>query len=311
MSVQSLLGIKKAIANLNPEQVRTQADRPLRIAICAGDAQSRDRILGFLLGPLSPDRRARSVAFLHDAFQPGEAPFDLVLAAPGVPAPANAYVLGEHNGEYIVKTILKDHEELGIALARAFPPFHTAFVDLVISKTCRENTLFSLATALPDVIPSIIELPWALAEFASDTAFLTANQLRMAFLLAAASDRHVGYREQKSEVATVIAGAFGWRALARQAIGKVPFGGGLIAKSAVAYAGTKVVGLSLDRVYRIGYQYSREERKALYSDALEQGKKVAGSLLENLRPDIAAKYAAATRDKLLRRSAKADNSDIS
>ena len=47
-------------------------------------------------------------------------------------------------------------------------------------------------------------------------------------------------------------GAFGWRALARELVGKIPMGGGLIPKAAIAYAGTRVVGLSLERLYRIG-----------------------------------------------------------
>jgi hypothetical protein len=72
-----------------------------------------------------------------------------------------------------------------------------------------------MATALPDIVPNLIELPWAATEFASDTAILTANQIKMAFLIAAASDRQVGYREQKKEIASVIGSAFGWRALAR------------------------------------------------------------------------------------------------
>jgi len=152
--------------------------------------------------------------------------------------------------------------------------------------------LFSITTALPDVIPSVIELPWAVAEFASDTAFLTMNQVRMAFLIAAASDREVGYAEQKSEIATVIGSAFGWRALARQLVSKIPFGGGLIGKAAVAYAGTKVLGLSLDHLYSIGFSYTREERDHLYADAFRQGKKVAAKILSYLRPDLAARYAA-------------------
>ena len=48
----------------------------------------------------------------------------------------------------------------------------------------------------------MLSLPWAIGEFASDTAFITANQLRMGFFLAAASDRPIGYREQKGEVAS-------------------------------------------------------------------------------------------------------------
>ena len=90
-----------------------------------------------------------------------------------------------------------------------------------------------LVTALPDVIPSLIELPWAAGEFASDTAFLTMNQVRMAFLIAGASDQDVGYREQRAQIAGIVAGAFGWRALARELAGKIPFGGGLIPKAAI------------------------------------------------------------------------------
>ena len=113
----------------------------------------------------------------------------------------------------------------------------------------------------------------------------------MAFLIAAASDREVGYMQQKSEIATVIGSAFGWRALSRQVIGKIPFGGGLIGKAAVAYAGTRVLGLSLDHLYSIGFTYTREERDRLYADAFRQGKKVAQQILNFLRPDLAAQFA--------------------
>jgi hypothetical protein len=117
------------------------------------------------------------------------------------------------------------------------------------------------------------------------------NQVRMAFLIAAASDREVGYMHQKSEIAMVIGSAFGWRALARQLVGKIPFGGGLIAKAAVAYAGTKVLGLSLDHYYSIGFTYTREERDRLYADAFRQGKQIAMKTLKFLRPDLAARFA--------------------
>ena len=112
----------------------------------------------------------------------------------------------------------------------------------MVKKIAKENALFSLATALPDIVP-FISLPWAIGEFASDTAFLTANQIRMAFLLAAANDRDIGYHEQRGEIASIILGAFGWRALARELVGKIPWGGGLVPKAAIAYAGTRVAGL--------------------------------------------------------------------
>ena len=60
--------------------------------------------------------------------------------------------------------------------------------DKVIHRIGKENALFSVATALPNIAPSLLELPWALGEFGSDTVFLTVNQVRMLFLLAGASD---------------------------------------------------------------------------------------------------------------------------
>ncbi|MBV9268256.1 MAG: hypothetical protein JO061_18960 [Acidobacteriaceae bacterium] len=290
-TVASLLNIKKAISNLNPEQVRQLSERRPRIALCAATPEGFGRLERFLLGEMSEARRRESAALLvrEQVYPRGQ--YDLVIYDEAISAPAGSLVFHPDRRQQFVVHVLDSYPDFGVALARAFTPFRKPFASRMISRTCKENTLFSLATALPDVIPSVIELPWALAEFASDTAFLTMNQLKMAFLLAAASDRRVGYREQKSEVASVVAGAFGWRAIARQLVGKVPFGGGLIAKAAIAYAGTKVVGISLDHLYSVGYTYSRSERETLYADALKQGRQVAGNILRHIRPDLAAKYA--------------------
>jgi len=117
----------------------------------------------------------------------------------------------------------------------------------------------------------------------SDAAVLTMNQIRMAFLLAAASDRPVGYREQRAEVASIIAGADGWRALARNLVSKAPFAGGILPKAAIAFAGTYVEGLSLERLYRVGYGYTRSERKLAYGEALARGGAVARDMWESVR----------------------------
>jgi hypothetical protein len=242
----------------------------------------------FFLQDLRPVRRRESAELIsrgdRTVSKPGQ---ELVVYHRSLLAPTEALIFNPAEPEHLIHSALRRYPDSGIPLSRSFFPFRKPFIRQVISKTSRENTLFSLTTALPDVIPSVIELPWAVAEFASDTAFLTMNQVRMAFMIAAASDREIGYREQKSEVATVIGSAFGWRALAKQLVGKIPFGGGLIAKAAVAYAGTKVLGLSLDHFYSIGFTYSRAERDRLYADAFRQGKKVAFRILSHTRPDLA------------------------
>lgn len=287
MAIQGLTHIRKALNSLNPAGVRASSEKPLRVTLHAPDADGYRRMEQFFLQELQPARRADSAMLLTRGPQTTTGTAESIAVYDDrMSAPSDALIYHPQYPESLVLKTLEKYPDDGLVLARHFQPFRASFVKKVIAATCRENALFSITTALPDVIPSIIELPWAVAEFASDSAFLTMNQVRMAFQIAGASDREVGYREQKSEIAAVIGSAFGWRALARQVIGKIPFGGGLIGKAAVAYAGTKVLGLSLDRLYLTGYNYSRQERQDLYRDAFEQGKKVAGKLVSFLRPEL-------------------------
>ncbi len=169
-----------------------------------------------------------------------------------------------------MEEILSGNQDLELALALRFPVFRAQVAERLIRAVSQENALFAVATALPDAIPSLAELPWSFGEFASDTAFITANQLRMAFSLAAAHGKPVGYIEQKAELAAIAAGAFGWRALARELVGKIPFGGGLIPKGAIAFAATYVIGKGLARLYETGHAMERCERKRLYREAHEE-----------------------------------------
>lgn len=290
MIFDALINIKKAISTLNPHQIREMAERSVRVALHAQSQEAYQRLENFFLQDLAPARRRESALQLVRAPIPvlGQG-FDMAVYDEDMAAPQGALIFRPDHPRLMVHHALSGYPELSIGLAKSFLPFRRPLVERIIAKTCRENAFFSIATALPDVIPNIIELPWAVAEFASDTAFLTMNQVRMAFLIAAASDREIGYLHQKSEIATVIGSAFGWRALARQLVGKIPFGGGLLAKAAVAYAGTKVLGLSLDRFYSIGFTYTRQERDELYVEAFRQGKKVAIKMVSNFRPELAAK----------------------
>jgi hypothetical protein len=289
MSFEGLVQIKKAIGMLSPKEVRELSQRDVRIGLHAADQFSLNQMEDFLLAGLRPARRRDSAdLILRNPRNLNQASVNLYHANTETP-PKSLVFQPEHPPVVVAKT-LKAFPDLGITLARSFEPFRGPYVHSVIADVCKENTLFALATAIPDIVP-LISLPWAIAEFASDSAFLTMNQIRMAFMIAAGSDREVGYMEQKSEIAAVIGSAFGWRALARELVGKIPFGGGLIAKAGVAYAGTKVVGLSLDKFYSLGYTYSREERTQLYAEAYRQGKSVAAKLLRLIRPDLAAKLA--------------------
>ena len=75
----------------------------------------------------------------------------------------------------------------------------------------------------------------------------------------------------------IAGGAFGWRALARELVGKIPFGGGLLPKGAIAYAGTYLAGKALERVHLGLGKHTGEEQRDLYRKGLERGRQIAGA----------------------------------
>jgi hypothetical protein len=291
MSLQLLKEIRSAVANLNPEEVRAAAERPLNIGLVASSDAMFHTMEEFLLpaDKFSHRKRVDALSMVHRASGTElPNPFDLLLSEQGIPCPQDAFMFYLDQPERTIREILDERKELGLPLARNFHPFRQPVVNRIIHSVSRDNALFAVVTALPDVIPSILELPWSFGEFASDTAFLTINQIRMAFLIAAASDKPVGYSLQKTEIASIVTGAFGWRALARELAGKIPFGGGLVPKGAIAFAGTYVAGLGLDRFHRLGYGLTRAERRDSYQSAFERGKGLIEMVLRNMKNGDAA-----------------------
>jgi hypothetical protein len=280
MALAVLQQIRQALVNLNPAQVRAEADRPVRVGLVAASQESLGRMEKFFApAHLSPERRAEALRML---IRGGGPSCDIQIYESSLLVPNRAFSFDPEAPEDCVRRIVRKREDLMLPMARRLDPFRKEVVHHVIRAVAKENALFCLVTALPDVVPSLISLPWAVGEYSSDAAFLTMNQIRMNFLLAAASDRAVGYRDQRSEIASIAMGAFGWRALARELVAKIPFGGGLIPKAAIAWTGTLVTGLSLERLYRLGYGFTRAERRTAYEDAFENGKQIAGMLLEGL-----------------------------
>ena len=273
--------VKQALATLNPGDLRELAARPVRVGLVAPAAEALGEMESYFAPPrLTPNRRAEVVQIL---VRGGGANCDIEIYDSSILRPAKGFSYDPEAPDDCVRRILRAREDLMLPLARNLFPFRRLAAHKIIRNIAKENALFALATAIPDMVPSLASIPWAIGEFSSDAAFLTVNQIRMTFLLAAASDRPIGYKEQRSEIASIIAGSFGWRALARELVGKIPFGGGLIPKAGIAYAATFAVGLSLERLYRLGYGFTRQERRAVYEEALDHGKQIAGMLLQDLR----------------------------
>jgi hypothetical protein len=279
MGLTVLKDIRKIYSGLNADEIRGAAYRDLNIGLAAASEEGYQEMEQFFVPYwLDDPSRAEALKSIHRVDGTPQNRFDFVICEAGMPVPTNGYVFSPLDTAAMARTIVADHYELELAMARRFPLLRRPVADKIIQRVSRENAMFALVTALPNIIPSVIDLPWAIGEFATDTAFLTMNQVRMALLMAAAHGHVIGYKEQKAQLAVIVAGAFGWRALARELVGKIPMGGGLIPKAAVAFAGTYVVGLGLEKVNRTGYGLSRNEKKDAYAHAFARGKDVAHEL---------------------------------
>lgn len=283
--------VRGALRKVDPESIRTLASRRFRILVAANSSASYAAFEDFFApAGLSRERRLEIAETLVRACDPdAEGKFHFIFAEQGSPAP-EGWIPGEDLFYFDVRRLPRFVEQFvlarpeeALALSRLLAPVRAEYARQTIHQVAKENALFSILTSLPNIVPGLGQLPWLIGEFASDTAVLTANQIRMAFLLAAASDREIGFREQRREIGSIIAGAWGWRAGARELVSRIPFGGGVIPKAAIAYAGTYVVGLALDRYYRLGYGLSREERKRAYAEAYERGRQVAAGLMRVVR----------------------------
>lgn len=276
--------IRRIYAAVNADQVRENAHRTFTVGLMASGREVY-RAMEELLAP--PDMgehfREATLRLTRRAGLTSVGGFDFVLCEQGLPLPANGFSFDPARPGLTATAIAAAYPSLELALARNFPLFRRAVADRIIQRISKENALFSLVTALPNIIPNVLDLPLAVGEFATDTAFLTMNQIRMALLMAAAHDRPIGYREQKMEIGIIAAGAFGWRSLARELAGQIPLGGGLIPKAAIAFAGTWVVGLGLEKINRNGRGLTKWERRDAYSEALSRGKEVASTLIPSLR----------------------------
>jgi len=271
--VQSLKQFRAALSLVNPDEVRRLAERPVSLGLVASSNPGYVELEDFL----AVDAASRDN--LYRAGDPDAPPHvDFVLYEEGLPCPHGAFRYRREDPEATIREIIDSHEDLALALARNYPAFRKAVVDGIVQAVARENALFAIATALPNVVPNLLELPWAFSEFASDTVFLTVNQIRMAFLIAAASGSEVGLGSQKGEILSIALGALGWRAIARELAGKIPLGGGLIPKGAIAYAATFVIGKSLEHYHHAHVHYTTGQREEAYQRAIERGKTVAESL---------------------------------
>ncbi len=173
------------------------------------------------------------------------------------------------------------HPDLSLSLARHVPAFRPAVVAWLISEASKENARIALISALPGVIPFTDFLLPATA--LGDTILLTKNQGMLLLRIAAAYGKDVDLRARTRELLPVVGSAFGWRAAARELVGLVPGGIGLLVKGSIAYAGTYTVGKAAAVYYSTGQTLTGPRLRQLYRDALRDATGRVRPLLGRLR----------------------------
>jgi uncharacterized protein (DUF697 family) len=140
----------------------------------------------------------------------------------------------------------------------------------------RVNAEVALVSAIPQA--SLILGP---ASAVADTFILTKNQTVMVLRLAAMYGLSID-RGRLAELLPVVGAGLGWRTLARELVGFVPAGLGVIPKAAIAYAGTVAAGKAAVWYYETGRQMPQSQlrllRRAGFSEARDYVKQLASKI---------------------------------
>jgi uncharacterized protein (DUF697 family) len=133
--------------------------------------------------------------------------------------------------EEIAVAVARKLGENATALAARLPVLRGAVVSDLIRRFSRRNGLIGAAVFIPGV----------------DMPVLTLNQARLVLRLALAHGQEID-RDRAFELAGVVGLGFGFRAIAREVLNFVPFGGWAV-KGLVAYTGTRAVGEAASRYF--------------------------------------------------------------
>lgn len=192
--------------------------------------------------------------------------------------------------DVLVEEMLLHRPDLAMALGRRFPRFRVPAANFLIRAVSRVNAQIAVISALPGVLPwTAIFLP---VSSVADVVLLTKNQLVLVMRLAATYGQHPGWSQAK-ELAGAFASALGWRTLARQLVGLVPAGVGLVLKASIAYSGTVAVGKAAHWFYQTGRKPTQDEIQQVYKESEAEAREVAEELKSEIEEQIKQKAPAA------------------
>jgi uncharacterized protein (DUF697 family) len=136
----------------------------------------------------------------------------------------------------IAELVAERGDERGYMWAARLPVLRHAVVEQTVRKFSRQNGILGVAIFIPG----------------ADMPVLTLNQIRMVLHIAAAYGEQID-RDRALEILAVVGAAFGFRAVAREALGFIP-GVGWAVKGGIAYAGTRALGKAAVAYFESGGQ---------------------------------------------------------
>jgi uncharacterized protein (DUF697 family) len=183
--------------------------------------------------------------------------------------------------EQFAPAMIDSLPDLLLGLGRYFPLFRIPIAHYLINDTCFSNAAYALSTGLAEIV-AVLDIPITIA----DSIILTKSQAFLVYKLGLAVGYSTRWQDYIAEFSGVLGGGFVWRQIARSLIGLIPVWG-IIPKTAIAYAGTFVVGNVVLQWYLTGKKVSGKQMQQLYALARERGKSLASNLLRRIpRPRL-------------------------
>jgi uncharacterized protein (DUF697 family) len=279
------------VKEVTTQAIRDESRRSFLLGI-TGEAADVAAIRKVFLGPEpSPEQVDVARSFLVEAPEPVSADTlrelsrcNLVLLADGRVAPADvrpAETLAIGSPEGAIEWLLDRRPDWSLSLARHLPGFRPEVSQRIIFNVSRVNAEVAIVSSLPQSIPILAPLFPAVAT--TDILILTKNQVMMLMRLAAAHGLEPVWTQRMKELLPVVGGGFGWRAVARELVGLVPAGAGVIAKGTIAFVGTYVTGRAGLMYYQLRRAPTPAELRRLYEEAAAAAKGVVTEALQRLR----------------------------
>lgn len=246
---------------LSPKQIEQEMLMPFRLAL-VGQPDRVESVWKVLTEGSNAQTLQLAAEYVKRYSGPPEAEYDMVLSCDVLDVPQDAI-------EQIVDYFQKQNFPL-VALAKVLPGTRQVVVNKIVEDSSSLNAGIAMLSSVPSVIPllGLLAPPAAIA----DMVILTKNQLLMVLRVAAAYGREPNWGKRLPELASVLGMAFGWRSLARELVGFVPGGIGMVIKGTIAYAGTATVGRAAAWFYETGKTPGKAERERLYEQAWQEAR---------------------------------------